>query len=110
MANKIDPQPPKHYVDAWTEVLNKMGPETVRMRLNSGEVRPFPNIPVKFARIMIDDRAIVPKRDFVEQWLANEDRKSRRRASFQNALLWIGALAAVIGAVTGLVSVFDPKL
>ncbi len=105
MENTSDPKPPKQYVDAWTKVLNEMGPETVRLRLCSGEVGPFPNVSVKFARVMINGRAITPKRDFVDHWLSNEDKKSRRRSSIQNALVWIGALAAVIGAITGLVSV-----
>ena len=104
-----DPLPPKQYVDAWTKVLNEMGPETVRMRLSSGEVRPFPNVFVKFARVRINNRSITPKRHFVDQWLADEDKKSRRRASVQNMLIWIGALAAVIGAITGLFSILEFK-
>lgn len=103
--------PPKPMVDAWTNALIHMGTDTVRMRLCSGEVSTGgPNASVKFARVHIEGRPYVPNRQFVETWLAVEDRKLRRRASIQNALVWIGAFSAVVGAITGLISVFGPSL
>ena len=97
-------------VDAWTDALNDMGADTVRMRLCSGEVSAGPNVPVKFARVLIDGYRYVPERQFVDAWLALEERKRRRRSSTQNALVWIGAISAVVGAITGLMSVLGLNL
>ena len=106
MANVTAPTPPVEYVKAWNRLLNDMGPETVHMRLCNGGVRLGDSVFVSFATVSIDGQRVTPKRPFEEQGLSAQDRKSRRRASMQNILVWIGALAAVIGAVTGLVSVF----
>ena len=103
--------PPNHMIDAWTDTLRHMGTDTVRIRLCGSEVSTGgPNAPVKFARVLIDGKPYVPERQFVEAWLALEDRKSRRRASIQNALVWVGAISAVVGATTGLMSVFGLNL
>lgn len=99
--------PPKHLVDAWTDVLIQMGADTVRMRLCNDEVSTGgPNASVKFARVHIEGRPYVPNRQFVDNWLSVEDAKMRRRGAIQNALVWIGAVSAVVGAITGLISVF----
>lgn len=106
MKNDSDPIPPKEYAAAWTKLLDDMGPETVRLRLCSGEVNFAPNVFVKFTRVYIDGNAVTAKRPFVEAWLAEKTRKDRVRATVQNALIWIGAVAAVTGAATGLISIF----
>lgn len=97
--------PPPEYVKAWNRLLSEMGPDTVRVRLCNGEVKLGNNVFVPFTRVLINGNRITAKRPFVESWLAAQDRKARRRASIQNILVWIGALAAVIGAATGLLSV-----
>ena len=88
----------------WRLALDQLGPEFVRQHLQdtAGTKSDSPD-PIVFN----DAHTAHPSRKFVSAWYVDQHRRATRRADRQNVLVWVAAMAAVIGAVAGVVGLFS---
>lgn len=90
----------------WTESLEKMGAQNVRSRMSSGEVGSSDGASVRFVKIDgTSNPATLPSRLFVENWLSEKESALSKRSEIQNRLLWIAAIAAVLGVGVGVMAI-----
>jgi len=85
--------------DAWRAELERRGLENVKLKLSAAGVGRGANVRG------FEHPSEIP-RDFVEDWVATEEKKMARERRWTLRWAFIGGVAGVVAALTGLYALF----